>query len=140
MDSTNNPILLFDGVCTLCNGAVRFIIERDSKARFKFASLQSNFGQAALHRLKLPTHEFDSYVLLDNGKHYFRSTSAIRVYSQLDGVFWKFISAFYLIPTPVRDAVYAWVARNRYKWFGKDDTCMIPTPDITKRFVDVDAG
>ena len=138
MDNTTNPILLFDGVCTLCNGAVRFIIERDSKARFKFAPLQSAFGQTELRKLNLPTEEFDSYVLLDNGKHYFRSTAAIRVYSQLDGFLWRFTSVFYLVPTPIRDAIYGWVARNRYKWFGKEEACMVPTPEITKRFIDGD--
>jgi len=135
MNNTNS-ILLFDGVCTLCNGAVRFIIERDRDARFKFAPLQSEFGQSELRKLKLPTKQFDSYVLLENGKSYFRSTAAIRVYSQLDGIMWKLTPVFYVIPTPIRDAVYGWVARNRYKWFGKEDACMIPTPEITKRFVD----
>lgn len=133
--TTEHPLLLFDGVCNLCNGSVQFIIERDKQAFFRFASLQSDTGQTHLRKLNLPTEEFDSFILFENGKYYYRSTAALKVYSRLDCIFWKSTRIFFLVPTFIRDGVYNWVARNRYKWFGKEDKCMMPSPDLKSRFV-----
>ncbi|MGP4078916.1 thiol-disulfide oxidoreductase DCC family protein [Pseudalkalibacillus sp. R45] len=129
-----NSILLFDGECNLCNGIVQFVIKRDPKAQFKFAALQSETGQRLLKEHNLP-HTFDSFILIENGKAYQKSSAGLRVTRHLNGA-WRVFTIFKIIPTPVRDVVYNFIARNRYKWFGKRDSCMIPTPDIKSRFLD----
>lgn len=133
--SSEHPLLLFDGVCNLCNGSIQFIIERDKQAFFRFASLQSETGQAHLRKLNLPTDEFDSFILFEKGQYYYRSTAALKVYSRLDCIFWKMSRIFFLVPRSIRDAVYDWVAKNRYKWFGKQDQCMMPSPELSSRFL-----
>lgn len=130
----SQPIILFDGVCNLCNGSVQFIIKRDKEAKFRFASLQSEAGKKILEQFQLPTDTFNSFILYEDGKIYTRSTAALRVFSQLKN--WKWVSAFQYVPKFLRDGVYNLVARNRYKWFGKKDECMIPTPELKSRFLE----
>ncbi|MED0677204.1 thiol-disulfide oxidoreductase DCC family protein [Aneurinibacillus thermoaerophilus] len=132
--SSHNTILLFDGVCNLCNQAVKFIIPRDPQRNFRFASLQSNTGQRLLQQYGLPSDTLNSVILLDNGKAYTKSSAALRVARKLGGI-WSLLYVFIMVPRPLRDIIYNWVARNRYRWFGKRETCMLPPPDIGERFL-----
>ncbi|AMA71839.1 MULTISPECIES: thiol-disulfide oxidoreductase DCC family protein [Aneurinibacillus] len=132
--SSHNTILLFDGVCNLCNQAVKFIIPRDPQRNFRFASLQSNTGQRLLQQYGLPSDTLNSVILLDNGKAYTKSSAALRVARKLGGI-WSLLYVFIMVPRPLRDIIYNWVARNRYRWFGKLETCMLPPPDIGERFL-----
>ncbi|MBN6186858.1 thiol-disulfide oxidoreductase DCC family protein [Aneurinibacillus sp. BA2021] len=128
------PTLLFDGVCNLCNQAVLFIIKRDPEGSIRFASLQSDIGQELLKQHGLPAHGLDSIVLIEAGKAYTKSSAALRVARKLQQP-WPLLYAFIWVPRPARDIVYSGIARNRYRWFGKRDQCMLPTPDIRKRFL-----
>jgi predicted DCC family thiol-disulfide oxidoreductase YuxK len=132
--NNNRKILLFDGVCNLCNGAVQFVIKRDKNARLKFASLQSEAGQKLLKEFHLPENEFESFVFIDGDKAYTKSTAALQVAKNL-GSFWKTFYAFIIIPKPIRDFAYSLIAKNRYKMFGKRESCMIPTPELKSRFL-----
>ena len=129
------PIILFDGVCNFCNASVNFLIKQDKKNVFRFAALQSETGQQLSEKYKLPKENFDSFVLIDGGKIYTQSTAGLKVYGKLPTI-WKWTQIFWIVPKFVRNAVYDYVARNRYKWFGKKDQCMIPTPDVRSRFLD----
>lgn len=128
------PILLFDGVCNLCNTSVQFVIEHDPHAHFKLASLQSEAGQQLLAQFDLPSDDFDSFILIDNGQAYDRSSAALRVAKGLGGL-WSLAYIFILIPKPVRDVVYRLIAKNRYRWFGKTEQCWVPTPELKGRFL-----
>lgn len=128
------PVILFDGVCNLCNGSVQYVIRHDRYAIFKFASLQSDSGQQLLHKYHLPQSNFNSFVLIEDDKAYTRSTAALKVAAKLSGIV-KLLYGFIIVPAFIRDAVYNFIARNRYKWFGKKDTCMIPTPALKSRFL-----
>ena len=130
----DEPIILFDGVCNFCNGAVNFIIRQDKKGVFKFAPLQSNKGQELAEKHSLPKTNFDSFILIENGKVYKRSTAGLKLCNKLPW-YWKWTQVFWIIPKFLRDAVYDFVAKNRYKWFGKKETCMIPTPEVRSRFL-----
>ena len=130
----NNPIILFDGVCNLCNNSVQFVIKHDKKSKFRFAALQSDTGQALLKKYNLPKQGFDSFVLLQNEKVYLKSTAALQVAKQLDGPI-KLLGGFIIVPAFIRNAVYNFIAKNRYKWFGKKHHCMIPTPTLQSRFL-----
>lgn len=129
----SNPVLLFDGVCNLCNGAVQFVIKRDKKAVFRFAALQSAFGQKVLKENKLPQSHFDTFILIADNKIYTKSTAALKVAQALGG-FWKLLHVLIIIPKPIRDFLYTLIAKNRYKLFGKKEACMIPTPELKSRF------
>ncbi len=132
---SNRPVILFDGVCNLCNGFVQFVIKHDSRKLFQFASLQSDFGQQILSSFQLDAcKEFQSFILLNNGNIYTKSTAALKVLTQLDGYGWT--KLFFVIPKFLRDFIYSIIAVNRYKWFGKKDTCMIPTPELKDRFIE----
>ncbi|WP_349408619.1 thiol-disulfide oxidoreductase DCC family protein [Pseudalkalibacillus sp. SCS-8] len=126
-------ILLFDGECNLCNGIVQFVIKRDPEAHYQFAPLQSETGQALMKKHNLPD-TLDSFVLIRKNSAYTRSSAALRVCRHLKGA-WKVFMVFLIIPKPLRDAIYKYIARNRYKWFGKRDECMIPSPQIQDRFL-----
>jgi predicted DCC family thiol-disulfide oxidoreductase YuxK len=134
------PIILFDGVCNLCNASVQFIIERDPTAVFRFASLQSNAGQAILAEnalnaaLKNEASAEDSVILVENGKVYDRSTAALRIARRLSGGV-KLLYVFIIVPRPIRDFVYKFIAKNRYRWFGKQDACWMPTKELKARFL-----
>lgn len=128
------PVILFDGVCNYCNSMINFIISQDKKKKYLFATLQSEFGQRTLHQWKLPGNSFDSFLVLDKGNLYSKSTAALRLYNQLPW-YWKWTQLFWLFPKFLRDAVYNVIAKNRYKWFGKKDECMVPTPELKDRFL-----
>lgn len=129
-------ILFFDGVCNLCNDSVDFLVRHDSDARIKFAPLQ---GSTAAQRLKLPvdltTEGLSTVVYWEDGRTWIRSSAALRVIAALGGP-WAVARLFLIIPAPIRDAVYAYVARNRYQWFGKRVTCRLPTAEERSRFLD----
>jgi predicted DCC family thiol-disulfide oxidoreductase YuxK len=129
-------IILFDGVCNLCNGAVNFIIDRDPKAIFKFAALQSEQGQQLLRQAQLPANTLNSVILVQEGQVYTRSAAALRIASQLSGG-WKLMSIFRIIPTPLRDWVYDYIAKHRYSWFGHTEACRMPTAELKSRFLSV---
>ena len=130
----SKPIILFDGICNLCDGAVQFIIKHDPDGIFLFASLQSEAGQNLLKQFQLPLENFNSFILLQNDKAYNKSTGALKVARQIKGA-WSWLYIFMIIPKFIRDVVYNWIAKNRYKWFGKKDACMLPTPDLKARFL-----
>jgi len=131
-----HPIILFDGICNLCNASVQYVIRHDSKQIFRFASLQSRFGQEILSNNNLPVNDFNSFVLFDDSKIFTRSTAALKVARKLNG-FIKLLYAFIIIPKFIRDAIYNIIAKNRYKWFGKKNECMIPTAELKSLFLDV---
>ena len=128
-------IILFDGVCNLCNSSVQFIIKSDKKNRFLFASLQGHTGQEYLRRFNLPADTFNSFLLVEDDHYYTRSTSALRIARSLSGG-WPLLYAFIIVPRFIRDAVYNLIAKNRYKWFGKQHACWIPTPALKAKFLD----
>ena len=131
---TQPPVVLFDGVCNLCNSSVQFLIRRDKHERLRFASLQSEFGQETLKKFNLPEKEFNSFVFLENEKIYLRSAAALRIAYYLGGC-WRIFQIFWIVPPFIRNAIYDLIARNRYKWFGKKTECMMPSPELKKRFL-----
>ncbi|MBK5277574.1 MAG: thiol-disulfide oxidoreductase DCC family protein [Bacteroidia bacterium] len=130
-----NHVILFDGLCNLCSGSVQFIIRRDSKEHFRFAALQSPFGQYQLHKFGLTTNQLYSIILIKDEKYFQKSDAALEITRDLDR-FWPALYIFKIIPRFMRDWVYTIVATNRYTWFGKKDSCMIPTPQLKSRFLD----
>lgn len=134
MSEISKPIVLFDGVCNLCNGAVRFIYPRDQWANLLFASLQSEYGQHILEKYDLPIVEFDTILFLEGEQLYTQSTAILRIVRFLRFP-WPLTRIFILIPRFIRDAVYAWISRNRYRWFGQLDVCPVPPPDMQARFI-----
>jgi predicted DCC family thiol-disulfide oxidoreductase YuxK len=134
MSDNETYILLFDGVCNLCNSIVQFTIKKDRKGKFKFASLQSDAGQALLRKFGLPTDDFDSLVFINGNKYFLKSPAVLQVLKVLGGI-WKLFYVFIIFPGPMRDFIYNIIAKTRYKIFGKRDTCMVPTPDIKQRFL-----
>lgn len=131
----NETILLFDGVCNLCSGSVQFVLKRNEKANVKFASLQSEFGKKLIEQSDLPKDYFGSLVLFKNGKTLAKSDAALQLTKDLSGL-WKLAVVFRIVPKFIRDAVYDWIARNRYKWFGKKEVCWVPNPKWQHRFLD----
>lgn len=134
-DDRAGPVVLFDGVCNLCNRSVRFIIDRDPGGVFRFAPLQSEAGEKLLEQYGLPTENYGTFILIEGGRYYVRSEAALRVAKLLGGG-WGLAYAFMTVPAPLRDRVYDYVARNRYKWFGRTDECMAPGPGIEERFLE----
>ena len=130
----SHSIILFDGVCNLCNSSINFVIKRDKNDRFKFATLQEEPGVSLLKRYNIDTFNTDSIILIENGKAYVKSTAALRVAKKLSGG-WPLLYAFIIIPAFIRNWVYDYVAKNRYKWYGKKDSCMIPTPELKAKFL-----
>jgi len=130
----NEPVVLFDGVCNLCNGSVTFIIRRDHTLKLKFASLQSEFGQEQMRRFNLPISSLNSVFLIKDGRLFQKSNAALEIARMLDGL-WPVFYVFKIVPKFMRDFIYDWIAENRYWWFGKKEECMIPTPDMKTRFV-----
>ena len=130
----NHPIFLFDGVCKFCNAGVNFIIDRDVRKRFRFAPLQSDAGQALLRRFGKRTDDFDTAVVVEHGRAYVKSSAALRIARHLGGP-WALLTLLFAVPPFLRDGAYDLLARNRYRWFGKADTCRMPTPDVRDRFL-----
>lgn len=135
IDDLNRPVLLFDGVCNLCNALVRFTVQFDESGTFRFAPLQSEIGQALLDEHGLPTDDFDSFVLIEEDDCYTRSTAALRVCRHLDGP-WPLFYSFAYVPEVLRDPIYELVAEYRYQVFGRKDECPVPSPEIRERFAE----
>ncbi|CAN5747452.1 thiol-disulfide oxidoreductase DCC family protein [soil metagenome] len=133
--SEASSIILFDGVCNLCAWSVRFIIERDAAKRFQFASLQSGTGQHLLTKHGISRDRMDSVVLIKDGQAYTESTAALRVARQLSGL-WPCLSIGIILPRFIRDPFYRFIAKNRYRWFGKMESCLMPSPELKSRFID----
>ncbi len=130
-----NPIIFFDGVCNLCNGFVQFVIRHDKKKSFLFAPLQSAAGKQALAEVGATYKRVpDSVILLYRGQYFVKSAAALQIFGLLGGA-WPILKMFNAVPLALRDGVYGIIARNRYKWFGKKDACMIPTPELKARFL-----
>ena len=129
-----NPIVLFDGVCNFCNYWVNFAIKRDRKKKLKFTTLQGESAKRLLPQYNINPTSLSSVILIDNGKAYNQSSAAIRMYKHLDGG-WKLFYGLIIIPKFIRDFFYNIIARNRYKWFGKKVSCMLPTPEFRERFM-----
>lgn len=127
-------IVLFDGECHFCDKSVQFIIKHDPKGYYNFASLQGEFGQELLNKYDLNSN-MESFILIEHNKAYEKSTAALRITRNLSWC-WKLLYPLILVPVPLRNWIYGIIAKNRYKWFGKKDQCVIPSPEIRKRFLD----
>ena len=128
------PIILFDGFCNLCIGSVLFVIRRDPKSSYRFAPMQSEIGRQLLSDAGLTLSELSTFVLIQNGKVFTRSDAALQVLASL-GRMWRIFRWMTIIPKPVRDWFYDFIARNRYSWFGKREVCMVPDEEIQSRFL-----
>jgi predicted DCC family thiol-disulfide oxidoreductase YuxK len=131
-----HPVVLFDGVCNLCQGSVQFLLKRDKPGRLRFASLQSEAARALLaaRGVTLPEGDPDSILLVEGAQVYSHSDAILRIARHLPGL-WKLGVFGLVLPKFVRDAVYRWVARNRYRWFGRTESCWLPTPSLRARFL-----
>jgi len=134
-EQEDHPIIFFDGVCNLCTGSVQYVIKHDPGRIFRFASLQSDFAQKILSKFDIASNGFNSFILYENKRVYTRSTAALRVAKKLKGVV-TLLYAFIIIPKFLRDAVYNFIAKKRYVWFGKKETCWLPTPELRALFLD----
>lgn len=130
----NQRIILFDGVCNLCNSAVKFVLKRDKNSVFKFASLQSDIAKKLLKDFAVSGIGEGTFVLIDDGEVYTRSNAALKVCKHLSGL-WPIMAVFMIVPRFIRDWVYNLISKNRYRWFGKRDTCMIPSPEMKIKFL-----
>ena len=131
----NKKIILFDGVCNLCDSSVQFIIKHDKKDVFRFVALQSELGQEILQHIGINSKNIDSIILYEPGiAYYYKSQAAIQISKYLDG-FWHLGSVFRIIPTGISNLLYDYIAKNRYKWYGKKESCMIPTPELKIKFL-----
>jgi len=127
ISTAEHPVILFDGVCNMCNASVNFVMRNDPKGLFHYSSLQDPAGQALMQSYGQDPTYFDSVVLIKNGRFYNKSRAALEIARHLKGL-WPALYAFIIVPGVVRDAVYNFIARNRYRWFGKKETCRLPTP------------
>lgn len=134
LQQSSKPVVLFDGVCNLCNESVLFVIKRDPKGKFRFAALQSDFGSRVLKQHQLDQTKLHSIILVEDDKITDRSTAALRIAKRMSGL-WPLLYGFIVVPAFIRNFFYDWISRNRYKWFGKKDECMIPTPELKARFL-----
>ena len=130
---SKHKTILFDGVCNLCNSSVNFIIRNDKKEVFKFAPIQSDFGEIALKKHRINSKDTDSIILIDNDNYYIKSSAALYIAKNLSGAY-PLLFCFMLVPKFMRNWVYDFVAKNRYKWYGKKESCMIPTPELIDKF------
>ena len=130
----SQKIILFDGVCNLCNGAVQFVIKHDRRSVFKFAAIQTEEGKKLLQKFNIDPAKTDSLILIANDKAYIKSTAALQIARHLDKAY-PLIYVFTIIPAFMRHAVYDLIARNRYNWFGKRESCMMPTAELNSRFL-----
>ncbi|MFU0789511.1 thiol-disulfide oxidoreductase DCC family protein [Virgibacillus proomii] len=128
-----DKIILFDGICNFCDRSVQFILKRDKQEQFLFASLQGGVGQKLFKKYRIPSN-MNSLVLLDGEKYYVKSTAALRICKELAGV-WKLLYGLIIIPRPIRDFVYQFIANHRYQWFGQKKSCSLPSAKTRKRFL-----
>ena len=130
----DHPVILFDGVCNFCNSAVNFTLKRNTKANIRFAPMQSDAGLKLLQQYHLPVDDMQSFVFIENGVAYKQSTAGLKVCRHLNGL-WPLCYGLIIVPKFIRDGIYNWIAKNRYKWFGVQQSCMIPTPEVSARFL-----
>jgi predicted DCC family thiol-disulfide oxidoreductase YuxK len=133
--NNNKPIVLFDGICNYCNYWVNFAVRRDSKQKLLFTPLQGETAKRLLPQYNISPTALSSVILIDKEKAYTQSTAALRMSRYLDGG-WKLLYGLIIIPKPIRDFFYKIIARNRYKWYGKRDECMVPSPELRDRFLE----
>lgn len=131
---SDKAIVLFDGVCNLCNSSVNFIIRHDKRDHFRFVPLQSEKGKLLLQQFKADETGLHTLVLIEKNKLYKRSTASLKIARQLDGILF-ILYGFIVVPSFLRDPVYNFIAKNRYKWFGKKDVCMVPNPSVKEKFI-----
>jgi predicted DCC family thiol-disulfide oxidoreductase YuxK len=132
----NKKIILFDGVCNLCNSAVQFVIKHDKKDVFRFVALQSELGQEIITYIGIDSKNIDSIILYEPGvAYYYKSDAALQIAKKLDGLF-SLGTVFIIIPTSIRNFLYDYIAKNRYEWYGKKESCMIPTPELKIKFLE----
>lgn len=132
---TLHSVILFDGVCNLCNSTIQFIIKKDTKQQFKFASLQSDAARDILLQKSMKNLNLKSIVYISNNKVYLKSSAVLEILWNIGGLY-RLSTIFWIIPKPLRDLVYDFIAKNRYKWYGKKESCMIPSPELKNRFLD----
>ena len=131
----NKKIILFDGVCNLCEASVQFVIQHDKKDIFRFVALQSELGQKIIHHIGIQNQNIDSAILYHPGvAYYYKSSAALQIAKNLGG-FFHFGTFFKIIPTGLRNVLYDFVAKNRYQWYGKKESCMIPTAELKAKFL-----
>ena len=132
----DKKIIIFDGVCNLCNSSVQYVIKHDKKDIFRFVAIQSELGQRIIKHIGISKKHTDSVVLYIPGKaYYYKSTAALEIAKKLGGIF-TYATIFRLIPSVIRDAIYDYVAKNRYNWYGKKEYCIIPTPELKSKFLE----
>ncbi len=125
---------MFDGVCNFCNAGVNFVLDRDPEGYFRFGTLQSVEAQALLQKYDLPEDYLDSIVLIEDGNVFANSRAVLRIARKLTGI-WPILYGFRIIPVVISDSIYGWIARNRYNWFGRLDSCRLPTEETRNRFI-----
>jgi len=131
----DHSVVFFDGVCNLCNGWVDLVIRRDKNSYYHFASLQSDYSKEQLPKYGVNPTDLDSIALLDKGQVYQKSTAALKIASRMSGLY-PLLGVFWVVPKFIRDAVYDFIARNRYKWFGRKDSCRMPTDAERALFIE----
>lgn len=128
-------IILFDGICNLCNSAIQYVIKKDKNDVFRFVALQSELGQKITNHIGVDTSKIDSIILYEPGiAYYYKAQAAFRIISKLGGAV-SFYSLLDILPNGINNKIYDYIAKNRYKWYGKKDQCMIPTPDLLAKFL-----
>jgi predicted DCC family thiol-disulfide oxidoreductase YuxK len=131
----DKKIILFDGVCNLCNTSVQFVIKHDKKDLFRFVPLQSDLGKKILNHLGINREHTDSIVLYEPGKaYYYKAEAALKIINKFGG-YYKLLNLFQIFPKFISNAIYDYIAKNRYRWYGKQETCMIPTPELSAKFL-----
>lgn len=132
---SDEPVILFDGQCNLCDASVQFVLDHERDHELKFAPLESEAGRAILARYGLSPDDNSTVVLIANGQVYTRSTAALRIARHLRWP-WRWLAALVVIPRPIRDALYRMIATRRYRWFGRREACRVPDPELAERFLD----
>jgi predicted DCC family thiol-disulfide oxidoreductase YuxK len=132
--SSGKSVILFDGVCNLCNASIDFILKRDKENQFLVGALQEEAGKKLLAQFEVNPKYLDSLVLIEDDQIYFRSTAALKIAKKLSGL-WPLFHGFIILPSKIRDGIYDWIGRNRYHWFGKKTTCRLPTPEEKAKFI-----
>ena len=131
----NKKIILFDGVCNLCNGAVQFIIKNDKKDIFRFVALQSELGKEICNYIGIDQNKIDSIIFYNPGVvYYYKSSAVLEISEDLSGIY-NLLIIFKILPEKLRNYIYDYIAKNRYKWYGKKESCMIPTPELKTKFL-----
>ncbi len=135
MTSENKKIILFDGVCNLCNTWIQFVIKHDKKDVFRFAALQSEFGKNIIKEINIDTSKIDSIILYESKNVYYYKSDAVIKIAQNLGFGYNLLVVFKIIPKIIRNYIYDFIAKNRYKWFGRKESCMIPSPELKAKFL-----